>query len=480
MPYRYVNGKIKSIEHIVEDVIRIIEKEDIRFIDLQFTSLFGRFHHITIPTTQVDSESLSSGFPKLDGSSIQGFTEIHESDLVIKPDPNTFAILPWYDGSNKTARMICEIYSNAGENKFPRDPRVIALKSRELMMNEGFKHSYWGPEIEFFVFNKVTWDTNSITDSYYSIESEEITGAYPISIKNGYMPTEPIDTLVEFRNECSNILYNFGIICEDHHHEVATGGQCELSMRFDNLINAADNVMTYKYVIKYLAKRKNMVATFMPKPLTNDNGTGMHINTSLWTDKNEFYDENDDYAELSQTARYFIGGLLDHANSLTALAAPTTNSYRRLIPGFEAPVYVAWSRDNRSAIIRIPAHFRGSKYANSKRVELRVGDPSCNPYLCFSTVLAAGLDGIKKKIDAGDPVDKDIYKLSPRERRELGIKQLPATLNAAADALESDNEYLKTVFTDDVINRILEKERRDATEISSRPHPHEFALYFDI
>jgi glutamine synthetase len=251
-------------------------------------------------------------------------------------------------------------------------------------------------------------------------------------------------------------------------------------MRFDELVNSADNIMTYKYVIKYLAKRRNMVATFMPKPLANDNGTGMHINTSLWTDSNLFYDENDQYAELSQTARYFIGGLLEHASSLAAIAAPTTNSYRRLIPGFEAPVYIAWSRDNRSAIVRIPAHFRGIKYAKSKRIELRLADPSCNPYLCFSAVLAAGLDGIKKKIDTMDPIDEDIYKLSAKKRRELGIKQLPPTLNAAADALESDNEYLKPIFDSDVIDRIIEKERNDANEVSSRPHPHEFHLYFDI
>jgi glutamine synthetase len=478
MPYRYDNGKIVDINYSIEDVMKIIKEADIKFIDLQFTSLFGRFHHITIPSNEIDLESLSDGFPKLDGSSIQGFTEVHESDLILKPDPNTFAIIPWYS-DNKMARMICEVYSDTGRNRFPRDPRVIASKGRELLLNHGFKHSYWGPEAEFFVFNKVVWDI-SITDSYYSIESDEISGAYPISIKNGYMPAEPLDTLVEFRNECSNILYNFGIICEDHHHEVATGGQCELSMRFDKLINSADNIMTYKYVIKYLAKQRNMVATFMPKPLANDNGTGMHINTSLWSDENEFYDENDQYAELSQTARYFIGGLLEHANSLVAIAAPTTNSYRRLIPGFEAPVYVAWSKDNRSAIVRIPAHFKGIKYAKSKRIELRVADPSCNPYLCFSAVLAAGLDGVKKKIDAGDPVDEDIYKLSAEKRRELGIKQLPPTLNSAADALESDNEYLKSIFTTDVISRIIEKERNDVNGVSSRPHPYEFHLYFDI
>jgi glutamine synthetase len=477
MPYKYEDGELRVISYGYEDIIRIIKDENIKFVNLQFTSLFGRFHSITIPTHIITLESLYDGFPKLDGSSIKGFTEIQESDLVLKPDPNTFAIIPWYN--NKTVRMICNVYWNGSGHPFPRDPRFIALKSNKILNEVGFDKTYFGPEVEFFVFNNVTWNTD-IVSGYYKIESQEINGPYPINAKNGYMPTEPLDTLLEFRNECSNTLYNFGIICEDHHHEVATGGQCELSMRYDTLINAADNVMTYKYVIKYLARSRNMVVTFMPKPLANDNGSGLHINISLWKDVNVFYDENDKYAELSQVARYFIGGLLEHIDSLTAIAAPTTNSYRRLIPGFEAPVYSAWSKENRSAIIRIPFHFKGRKYANSKRIELRVADPSTNPYLCFTAVLAAGLDGIKKKIEPGDPIDEDIYKLSPEKRRALGIKQLPPTLNAAIDALEMDNAYLKSVLSDDVIEKIIEKGRADSNEVASKPHPHEFKLYFDV
>ncbi len=478
MPYKYENGKIERIYYTYEDIIKIIKSENIKFINLQFTSLFGRFHSITIPTTVITLESLYDGFPKLDGSSIKGFTDIQESDLVLKADPNTFAIIPWYN-NNKTARVICNVYWNRSEDPFSRDPRFIALKSNDMLNVLGFKNSYFGPEVEFFVFNRVTWSVD-VASSYYNIESEEIDGAYPISIKNGYMPVEPLDTLLEFRNECSNTLYNFGIICEDHHHEVATGGQCEVSMRYDTLVNSADNVMSYKYIIKYLAKSRNMVVTFMPKPLANDNGSGLHINISLWKDTNVFYDENDNYAELSQVARYFIGGLLDHMGSLTAIAAPTTNSYRRLIPGFEAPVYVTWSKENRSAIIRIPTHFKGIKHANSKRIELRVADPSTNPYICFAAVLAAGLDGIRKSIDPGDPIDEDIYKLTVAKRRALGIKELPSTLNAAQDALEADNAYLKPVFTDDVIARIIEKGRIDSNEVSSKPHPYEFKLYFDV
>ncbi len=479
MPYRYANGNIESVHYTIDDVSRIIKEENIRFLDLQFTSLFGRFHHITIPHTNLDIESLSNGFPKLDGSSIKGFSEIHESDLVLKPDPNTLAIVPWYDGENKTARMICDVYWNLNGDRLSRDPRYIASKAEKALREQGFKKSYWGPEVEFFVFNKVTWNINA-TSSYYKIESQEIDGLYPISLKNGYMPAEPIDTLVEFRNECSKMLANFGILCEDHHHEVATGGQCELSMRFDELVNSADNVMTYKYVIRNVARKHGMCATFMPKPLANDNGSGLHINVSLWNDYNVFYDANDEYAELSQIARYFIGGLLEHAQSLVAIAAPTTNSYRRLIPGFEAPVYIAWSRNNRSAIIRIPSHAKGIKYAKSKRIELRVADPLSNPYLCFSAVLLAGLDGIKKKIDAGNPVDEDIYKLSDAKRSALGIKQLPSTLNAAIDALISDNQYLKPVFTNDVLEMIIKNAKNDANKVSSIPHPYEFYLYFDM
>lgn len=478
MPYRYTDDGIKNVYYTYEDVFRIIKDENIRFLDLQFTSLFGRFHHITIPAENIDLSSLIDGFPKLDGSSIRGFSEIYESDLILKPDPNTFAIIPWYRDDNKTARMICDVYWKYG-SVFPRDPRTIASRCGELLKEEGYKHSYFGPETEFFIFNSASWHINT-NESYYKIDSQEISGAYPIMNKNGYMPEEPIDTLVEFRNECANMLSNFGMICEDHHHEVATAGQCEISIRYDELKNSADNVMTYKYVIKSVARKYGMVVTFMPKPLINDNGSGMHINLSLWKEDNIFYDENDQYAELSQSARYFIGGLLDHAQSLASILAPTTNSYRRLIPGFEAPVYIAWSKNNRSAIVRIPSHFKGKGYAKSKRIELRLADPSSNPYLAFTAVLLAGLDGIKKRIDAGDPVDMDIYRLDSIKRRELGIKQLPPTLNAAMDALESDNNYLKPILTDDIIERIIEKGRKDTSEIALRPHPYEFALYFDI
>ena len=477
MPYRYVNGRIERVHYSKEDIIKIIKEQGIKFVDLQFTSLFGRFHHVTMASNVIDDDSLEHGFPKLDGSSVRGFTEIYESDLVLKPDLDTFAIIPWHEHS---ARLICNVYWGFDKGKFERDPRGIARKTEDHLKEQGFDIAYFGPEVEFFVFDNVTWHT-SIDISSYAIESEEVDGSYPIKPKDGYMPSEPIDTLAEFRNECSNKLASFGIICEDHHHEVATAGQCELSMRFEHLTNAADNVMTYKYTIRNVARMFDLVATFMPKPLARDNGSGMHINISIWKgNSNAFYDENDNYAEISQIARYFIGGLLDHACSLASIAAPTTNSYRRLVPGFEAPVYIAWSRNNRSAIVRIPTYFKGKKHSSSKRLELRVADPSCNPYLCFAAVLCAGMDGIKKKIDAGDPVDEDIYKLDEHKRRALNIKQLPSSLDAAADALASDNDYLRQVFDNSIIEKIIEKAKNDSREVYSLPHPYEFSLYFDV
>jgi len=296
------------------------------------------------------------------------------------------------------------------------------------------------------------------------------------------MPAEPYDTLTNFRNQCMDILNDyFYIPCEAHHHEVATGGQCEIDMHFDTLTNAADNTVTYKYVVKNIARMHGLVATMMPKPLAMDNGSGMHVNISIWNHgTNMFYDSNDEYAELSQLGRYFAGGILEHAESLCAIVAPTTNSYRRLVPGYEAPVYIAWSKGNRSAIIRVPVYFKGKEQAKSKRIEFRAADPSCNPYLCFATVLSAGLDGIRKKRDAGDPVDENIYLMSAERRRALGIKQLPPTLIDAIEALKSDNSYLKPIFTQDVIDKIIELESKDYMEIKLRPHPHEFYMYFDV
>ncbi len=484
MPYKLVGGKLEQVRYTVPDVLKAIRENSLKYLGLQFTSLAGRFHQVTVNAEMFGESSFEDGIPKLDGSSIKGFTEIHESDMILKPDPGTFAVLPWFE-RDRTGRLICDVYWGGSGVRLSRDPRAIAHRAEAFLKEEGFNIAYWGPEVEFFVFNRVVWDTmNPARGSSYSIESREAPwsgGAYPLRLKEGYLPTDPYDTLTEYRNECVDVLNShFGVICDAHHHEVATGGQCEIDVHYDTLTNMGDGAMTYKYVVKNVAKKYGMVATMMPKPIAMDNGSGMHVNVSLWNDKNEFFDPNDKHSELSQVGRYFGGGIMEHAPSLCAIVAPTTNSYRRLVPGYEAPVYMAWSRRNRSAIIRIPTYFRGEKAATTKRIEFRAADPSCNPYLCFAAVLTAGLDGIRKKRDLGDSVDEDIYKMTPEKRHEMGIKQLPTSLKEATEHLESDSAYLKPVFPGDVIQSIIEMERKESMEVSLRPHPHEFQLYFDV
>jgi len=469
-----------------EYVLSAIKESKVRFVDLQFTDLVGRLQHVTISARELDEDSFKVGVPKLDGSSIRGFVEIHESDLLLAPDPTTYALLPWYSEEIKTARLICDVYRGFGAGRLDWDPRAIAQRAEAELVKLGYTTSYWGPEVEFFVFDKVSWDTlTSYRGQSYSIESREAawsSSGYPIRFKEGYYPAPPQDTLMAFRSECVRVLEDyFGIKCEAHHHEVATAGQCEIDILYDTLTKSADNVATYKYVVKNLAVQHNMVATMMPKPIFSDNASGMHVHISIWRDGvNLFYDERDEYAELSQLARYFIGGLLEHAEALSAIVSPTTNSYRRLVAGYEAPVYVGWSRSNRSATVRIPVYEKGSKNAAKKRIEYRPPDPSANPYLCFAALLAAGLHGIKKKIEIGDPLDENIYKLTPERRRELGIKELPGSLKEAVEALKSDQEFLKPIFPSEAIERLIEIELKEYHEVSMRPHPHEFYLYFDI
>ena len=482
-----IDGKIEPLSFTAEAVMRRLKEDNIKFLDLQFTGLFGRFHHTTMDAKMFRLDDFSSGLPKLDGSSIRGFTEIHESDLIIRPDPSTYATIPWI--GTPTARLICDILSGGSKREtFPRDPRGIAKKAEAFLSEQGFETSYWGPEVEFFVFDKL--EVNTMTPyrgQSYHIDSKEAPWStdsvgYALRLKEGYLPSAPGDTLMEYRNECVHTLTNnFGILCDAHHHEVATAGQCEIDIRYDTLVNAGDAVQSYKYIVKNVAKKHNMIATMMPKPIALDNGSGMHMNVSLWNKgKNLFYDASDDYAEMSQTARYFGGGVMEHAHSLAAIVAPTTNSYRRLVPGYEAPVYVAWSTGNRSAIIRIPAHFKGAKFANLKRIEFRAPDPSCNPYLAFAAVLAAGLDGIKKKKEIGDPVNEDIFKMTPKRRRELKITQLPASLREAYELLQGDSAFLKPIFDSETIDRIVEHEEKEHVELAVRPHPHEFSMYADV
>lgn len=491
MPYTREGGKLRQRKFSVSEVMSLMQQENVRYVDLQFTDVPGRLQHVTVPTDSLEEDSFKDGVPKLDGSSIRGFTDIHESDMLLMPDPNTFGVLPWSDGPLKTARMICDVSWGFGMGRFFRDPRFIAQRAEEEAKKMGYDTTNWGPEIEFFVFDRVSWDVSTpYSGQSYKIESREaawnpgtssLSNGAPIRFKEGYFPATPQDSLQDFRSECVSTLGEFGIVCDAHHHEVATAGQCEIDMRYDSLTNMADAAATYKYVVKNVAAKHGMVATMMPKPIFLDNASGMHVHVSLWKNgQNLMFDEKDEYAELSQLGRYFGGGLIAHARALAAITNPTTNSYRRLVPGFEAPVYIAWSRRNRSANIRIPVNMKGAKYSSRKRLEYRTPDTAANPYLCFSAIMSAGLDGIRKSLEIGNPVDEDIYKLSAERRKALGIKELPGSLGEAIECLKSDHEFLKPVFTQEIIDAIIENGIKEHGEISRRPHPYEFYMYFDI
>jgi len=481
-----IGGKATHIKYSADEVFTKINQDKISFIDLQFTGLTGRFHHTTISANTFTPDQMEDGLPKLDGSSIVGFASIEDSDLILKPDPSTYSLIPWAS-DKKTARLLCDVYWGGGRGRLDFDPRGISQNAEKFLETQGYDYSLWGPEVEFFVFDKIHWDVlTPYKGQSYSIESKEAPwsqdgNGYPMGLQEGYYPSTPSDTLTPYRNECVSVLNdNFGIICDNHHHEVATAGQCEIDIKYDFLTNAADGAQTYKYVVRNVAQQFGKIATMMPKPISMDSGSGMHTNVSLWKNKENAFFDKDDKDELSQAGRYFCGGVINHARALTAITNPTTNSYHRLVPGYEAPVYIAWSTGNRSATIRIPAHFKGEKYSYLKRLEYRVPDPASNPYLVFPAVLAAGLDGIKNKTEPGDPIHEDIYKMSKSERKKHGIDVLPANLGEALDELESDKKFLESIFSPQVISRIIDLERRDQKEIAIRPHPHEFYLYFDV
>jgi len=412
----------------VEKSLKLVRENQVDWLDLQFTDLPGKLHHITIPAKELTEESFKTGFGKLDGSSIRGFTTIYESDMVLKPVPDSMALIPWNKG---VARVLNQVFWGAGRGRFERDPRAVAETAESFQEQRGYR-SYYGPELEFFIFDKVEVDVSTPSSGTgYKIRAREApwekTGNFLIRFKEGYYPTPPVDQLMDVRLEIVDTLVkHFGFEIEATHHEVATAGQGEIDFRFSTLVDTADKVQTLKYVGKNVAASKGLVMTFMPKPMFGDNGTGMHTHFSLWTSdgkKNLMYDPSDEYAELSQTGRYVVGGVLHHARALSAIVSPTTNSYRRLIPGFEAPVYLAWSKGNRSAVIRVPSYYRGMEVA--KRIEYRAPDPSTNPYLAFSAILMAALDGVNKKMDPGDPVDENIYHLTPERRKQLDIRELP-------------------------------------------------------
>ncbi len=494
LPYVLDEGRFKEFQMTPEDVIESIRKNKIEFIDLQMVDVPGKLNHVTVPWYELSVDSFESGFDKVDGSSLRGFTDIQDSDMLVRPDPNTFAFIPWSTNSTRMARMIGDIYMSSGRGRFEKDPRYIAQRAEAYIHEKGYK-SYWGPEVEFFVLDGANWDVlEPYRGQSYEIRSKEAPwskdGEYPIRFKEGYYPVSPQDTLLDYRNELSSILFEyFHLPVEAHHHEVAAAGQVEVNIMRDSLTNMADAISSLKFVAKNLAHLKGKVATMMAKPVAMDNGSGMHTHVSLWSNDppgqvqtlenvNLFYDPNDEYAEISQLCRYFIGGLLEHSRSLSAIVAPTVNSYRRIVPGFEAPTYIAWSKGNRSAIVRVPSYRKGSP--QSKRIEFRAPDPSCNPYLCFAAILMAGLDGIDKKIDSGEPINENIYHLTAQRRRQLGIKELPSSLEEAVAELQCDKDYLKPVFGEDIIDAIVEKEMNDCKQVQMRPHPYEFYLYFDV
>jgi len=478
-------GELAKRVLTTEDVMDRLSREGFKFVDLQFVDVPGRLRHVSIPSEMMAEKMFVEGVAKLDGSSVKGFVEINESDMLLVPDASTFGVIPWMDEGIKTARLMCNVRSGFGAGRFSRDPRSVAQRAEERIREAGFTDSLWGPEVEFFVFDSATWQVNDPFNSGFKITSKEAANEsrgtnFPIRFKDGYYPATPVDTLSDYRSICVNYLREgFGVFCNAHHHEVATAGQCEIDMYRDELVTMADSVMTYKFVTKNVASKMGMIATTMPKPIFGDNAVGMHTHSSLWrSGKNAFFDPDDVYAEISQAARYYIGGIMEHSRALCAIVAPTTNSYHRLVPGYEAPVYIAWSRMNRSANVRIPAYEKGSE--GSKRVEFRTPDPSCNPYLAFAAITAAGLDGMRKKTDPGDPIDEDIYKLTPEKRRDLEVGELPGSLKEAVESLGSDSAFLEGVFPNDLIDVIMELEMEAYRSVAARPHPYEFYMYFDL
>jgi len=467
-----------------KDVMAFMEKEGVQVVDLRFMDFPGLWQHFSIPAHALDEEAFSAGLG-FDGSSIRGWQAINESDMLVKPVAETAFIDPFLEA--KTLVLICNICDPVTGEDYTRDPRNIARKAESYLKSTGIGDvAYFGPEAEFFIFDDIRFDQNA-HEGYYHIDSvegrwnsgrvEAPNLGYKPRYKEGYFPVPPTDSQQDLRSQMMLNLERIGIPIEAQHHEVATGGQAEIDMRFGPLVEMADKVLKYKYIVKNTARKNGKTVTFMPKPLFGDNGSGMHVHLSIWKGgRNLFYGEG--YAGLSDLGLYAIGGILKHAPSLLAFTSPTTNSYKRLVPGFEAPVNLAYSRRNRSAAVRIPLYSSSPK---AKRIEFRCPDPSCNPYLAFSAIMMAAIDGINNKIHPGQPLDKDIYDLPPEELAK--VPTTPGSLREALLALEKDHDYLVKgdVFTTDVIETWIDyKIENEVNAMALRPHPWEFALYYDI
>jgi glutamine synthetase len=466
-----------------QEVLKMIQDNKIQMIDLKFIDMLGTWQHLTMFENQIDESSFTEGVP-FDGSSIRGWKGIEASDMSMVLDPNTAWIDPFM--AEPTLSIVCSIKEPRTGEWYDRCPRVIAQKAVDMVNSSGIGDTvFFGPEAEFFIFDDVRYDQNSNSGYYYvdSVEAAWNTGrveeggnlGYKNRYKQGYFPVAPSDIFQDMRTEMLLTMYKLGVPIEKHHHEVATGGQCELGFRFGKLVEAADWLMIYKYVIKNVARKYGKTVTFMPKPVFGDNGSGMHCHQSIWKDGKPLF-AGDQYAGLSEMALHYIGGILKHAPAILALTNPTTNSYKRLVPGYEAPVNLAYSAGNRSASVRIPLSGDNPK---AKRLEFRCPDASSNPYLAFAAMLCAGVDGINKKMDPGSPLDVDIYELSDEEKAH--IPSTPGSLDEALNALEKNHSFLTDsgVFSEDFIQNWIAFKRNETKQMSIRPHPYEFGLYYD-
>lgn len=484
MPAPKKGSKGLTIPKNSTEALKLIKDHDVEFVDFRFLDFVGMWQHFGTPAQELDKGKFDEGFG-FDGSSIRGWQSIHASDMLVVPDPTTARIDPFMSAT--TVSIICDIVDPITREPYSRDPRNIAKKAQAYMKRTKVADTaFFGPELEFFILDDVRYDQTT-NAAYYFIDSnegiwnsgrEEFPNlGYKPRHKEGYFPTPPADSMNDIRAEMVSTLQSLGIHVEAHHHEVATGGQAEIDMRFAPLLQMGDNMMWYKYICKNVARGHGKTVTFMPKPLFDDNGSGMHVHQSLWKNNKPLF-AGKGYAGMSNTAMHYIGGLLKHAGTICAFSNPTTNSYRRLVPGFEAPVNLAYSARNRSAAVRIPMYSPSPK---SKRLECRFPDPSCNGYLTFSAMLMAGLDGIENKINPGEPLDKDIYALGPEELK--GIPSVPSSLEEAVQALEKDHKFLLKgdVFTEDVIETWIDyKMEEEINPVKLRPVPYEFMLYYDV
>lgn len=469
-----------------DDVVSLLQDEGYEFLDLRFVDLPGLVQHFSVPVDQISASTFDDGL-YFDGSSVRGFQGIQESDMLLIPDPSTAVEDIFRD--RKTLMIYCHVHDAVTGEAYSRDPRNIVRKAAAYLESTGIADTvFMGPEAEFFIFDSITFSSEP-HNSFFEIDSVE--GPWTTGIrgedgnlghkprtKQGYFPTPPMDHFQDLRSEMVVALQTMGIEVEVQHHEVGAPGQGEIDVKFAELTEMADKLMTFKYAVKNTALQHGKTVTFMAKPVFGDNGSGMHTHQSLWKDGEPLFYDEAGYGQLSDTARWYVGGLLEHAPAVLAFSNPTTNSYRRLVPGYEAPINLVYSARNRSAACRIPISGDSPK---AKRIEFRVPDPSCNPYLAFSAMLMAGLDGVRNKIEPPDPVDKDIYDLPPEEL--LNLPAVPASLGEALDALESDHEFLLAggVFTEDLIEKYVEfKREEEIAPIALRPHPHEFRLYYDI